>query len=186
VRAIGSAKEIVEALSIRLCHASTGIVATTLELFSQACVNYPKSASLALEKAIFLIENRNDFWQARRELDKVCSMQDELHLSGESTRILAEAFKSAAMLWTGAAEEGLEALERSLYYLLDRSRTCESLRPLLAVILLERSYYWATHGDKKASVCDLSEALANCAYPQLDAKANLIREEIRWRFERQD
>ena len=144
--------------------------------------SYGDSANLYLEEAILSLEEHKDLWEAKRVLKKVCEMPDELHSSGGLTSKIARAGLEAARLWTGEAEEGLEGLNIAIDQLRTAALYVDTLRPLLAMLHLERSLYLATHKEPELACFDLRLGLALCNYPRLRKKADKIQDELAWRY----
>lgn len=134
-----------------------------------------------LEEGLTLLEERADMRAAKKVFDRVRMMHSEAHPSGETTRDLAEAYFAACQLWTGEAEEGLHTLSAAIERLRSLVRYVDTLRPVLARLCAERSYYFATHREPQGAVLDIRVASALCASPLLRGRYNAIREELEWR-----
>ena len=151
------------------------------EELKSAVTRSGETALLCLEEGLLLLEARKDLWSAKRILKRASEMPEEIHLSGERTSLLARAACAATRLWTGEAEEGLVELTMAINRLLPMAGSLDTIRPILAFLLLERSHYLATHKEPDAAAKDLRVGLTLCSYPSLTKKAELIREELSWR-----
>lgn len=138
-------------------------------------------AVLLLEEGLTHLEERSDLRIAQRLFDRVRTMPAEPHPSGDTTRELAIAYHAACQLWTGEAEEGLRALSRAIDRLRSIVRYVDTLRPVLARLCAERSYYFATHREPQGALVDVRIASALCASRQLRCRYEKIREELEWR-----
>ena len=136
---------------------------------------------LCLEEGLLLLEARKDLWSAKRMLKRASEMPEEIHISGERTSILAKAACGATRLWTGEAEDGLVELTMAINRLLPIAGSLDTVRPILAFLLLERSHYLATHKEPDAASRDLRVGLTLCSYPSILKKAAKIQDELSWR-----
>ena len=59
----------------------------------------------------------------------------------------------------------------------------DTLRPILAFLMLERAYYLATHKEPRAAIVDMKLALTYCTFPPFITRGEDIREELAWRHE---
>lgn len=139
-------------------------------------------AIMKLEEGRILLQDRNSLREAKRILTEVQSMKPALHPDGDSTSLIAQAYSGVAQLWTGEAEEGLLALGDCISKLQTTASYLESIRPTLAQLYMERSYYLATHREPEGAVEDLKAGLALCSYPQVRARASDVKDEIRLRY----
>ena len=130
-----------------------------------------------------MLEERSDLRAARKLFDRVRRMPPELHPSGDNTRDLAEGYYAACQLWTGEAEEGLQRISHGIERLRGLVRRIDTLRPVLARLCAERSYYFATHREPHGALLDIRIASALCASPQLRGRYEAIREELEWRHQ---
>ena len=140
-------------------------------------------ALLKLEEALLVFEQHSEPRQARRLFERVLSMPNQLHFSGETTRVLARGYLAATRLWTGEAEEALAGLSDSIRSVEAAASIIESLNPILATLMLERSFYLATHQEPHPAVQDLKRAIALCAHPAQQKRALEIKEELEWRYQ---
>lgn len=140
-----------------------------------------ETAVLCLEEGLLLLEARKDLWSAKRLLKRASEMPEEIHLSGERTSLLARAACAATRLWTGEAEEGLIELSSAINRLMPMAGSLDTIRPILAFLLLERSHYLATHKEPEAAAKDLRVGLTLCSYPSIMKKAETVKEELSWR-----
>ncbi len=140
-----------------------------------------ESPTLLLEKGVLLLEQRQDMWRAKRLFQQVAEMEDSAHFSGDSSAQLARSYLEVSRLWTGEAEEGLEGLSRAIDRLRGIVVYVDTLRPVLAYLCAERSYYLATHKEPQAACADLRLATALCTHPSLRKRAAQVIEELRWR-----
>ena len=140
-----------------------------------------ETALLCLEQGLLLLEARKDLWSAKRILKRASEMPEEIHMSGERTSLLARAACGATRLWTGEAEDGLLELSSAINRLLPIAGSLDTIRPILALLLLERSHYLATHKEPEAAAKDLRIGLTLCSYPSILKKAAIIKEELSWR-----
>ncbi len=138
---------------------------------------------LLMETALVLLEEGEDLWKAKSLFRKIMDMPDEPHFLGESTHQLAKAYWNVTRLRTGEAEEGLEELGRSVSRLRSAIVYVDTLRPVLAQILLERAHYYATHREPSAAVMDFRLALLLCSYPNLRSRAEKIKSELEYRYQ---
>lgn len=141
------------------------------------------TAVLELERGMLLLEEHRDLWEAKRRFRKVCEMPDEVHYSGDTTSQIAQASLEATRLWTGEAEEGLNGLNMAIERLRSLASYVDTLRPLLALLHLERSLYLVTHKEPELGCFDLRMGLAICNTPVLRKKADKIQEELGWRYQ---
>jgi len=143
---------------------------------------FGETAIIELERGLLLLEEHKDLWEAKRKFRKVCEMPDEVHYSGDTTSQLARASLEATRLWTGEAEEGLDGLNLAIERLRSLASYIDTLRPLLALLHLERSLYLVTHKEPELGCFDLRMGLALCNTPVVRKKADKIQEELGWRY----
>ena len=148
----------------------------------EAQIALGKTSLIKLEEAMVILEERENFPAARKAFREVLEFDDVPHPSGETTQTLARAFYEVSQLRTGHAEEGIEGLGLAINQLLPLSRYVETLRPIVAVLLAERSYYLATHREPKKAIVDLAAANKLCGYPSLQKRLEDVREELKWRY----
>lgn len=180
--ASGTSSENVSVLKSRLLRLETdnGLSRAQEELQS-AATKTGETALLCLEQGLLLLEARKDLWSAKRILKRASEMPEEIHISGERTSLLARAACAATRLWTGEAEDGLLELSAAINRLLPIAGSLDTIRPILALLLLERSHYLATHKEPEAAAKDLRVGLTLCSYPSMMKKAAVIQEELSWR-----
>ena len=141
-----------------------------------------KAPQLLLEKAVSRIEGRTDWWESSEDLKQVLKLGNEAHPCGETTHCLAAAYLAVCDLWRGRAEEGLVSLGRSIAVMKSSAYYVERLRPVIANLLLERAYYFATHRDSNGAVLDYNQALALARVSSITSVAVRLREELTDRF----
>lgn len=146
----------------------------------QACAN---NAALALEHALLWIYERREWKEARKSLESVSDLPQVIHTSGDNTSHLARAFCQVTRLWTGEAEQGLEQLNSAISELSGAVRLVESIRPVLAQLVLERAYYYATHREPEQAATDVRLGLALCSLPRQAHLARLTAEELQCRHQ---
>ncbi|MFN8391892.1 MAG: hypothetical protein U0136_16500 [Bdellovibrionota bacterium] len=151
------------------------------ETIQEAKEEFGDTSVLCLEEALLMLEQHSDLWEAKRALKRVCSMPDQLHYSGDTTSQIARAGLEATRLWTGEAEEGLNGLNVAIERLRSMALYLDTLRPILALLHLERSLYLATHKEPELAGFDLRMGLALCNYPHIRKKAMKVQEELAWR-----
>lgn len=142
-----------------------------------------ETAILDLEEALLLLEAHEDLFEARRLLKSVCDLPPVRHSSGESTFELARAGLEAAKLWTGQAEDGLEGLNIAIDRLRGASLYNDGIRPLLAVLYLQRGLYLATHREPQQACVDLKIAQTLCNTPTTRRLSKRVKEELEWRHQ---
>lgn len=142
-----------------------------------------KSPVVRLEEGFLLFEKKDEVWAAKKTFKEVMEMPEEPHFAGETTYQLARAYWNATRLRAGEAEEGLEGLNRCIERLRSAVYYVDTLRPVLAQLLMERSYYYATHKEPRAAVADLKVGLMFCTYPSIVNKTKEIKDELEWRHD---
>jgi len=142
-----------------------------------------ETAILELEKGLLCLEEHKDLWEAKKTFKKVCSMPEEVHYVGDTTTQLAKASLEATRLWTGEAEEGLDGLNIAIERLRSLASYIDTLRPLLALLHLERSLYLVTHKEPELGCYDLRIGLALCNSPALRKKADKVQEELAYYYQ---
>lgn len=140
------------------------------------------SPLLTLEEAMLVFDQHSDPRRARKLFEAVLSEPNRLHYSGETTRVIARSFLDATRLWTGEAEEALAGLSDAIKSVEATALIIESLNPLLASLMLERSFYLATHQEPHPAVLDLKRAVALCAHPTVQKRALEVKDELEWRY----
>lgn len=138
-------------------------------------------SDIRLYKAFILFFQGEDIREAKRAFQAVFELPFEAHSSGETTWSLAEAFVAVCKLSTGYAEEGIEELSGIIARLRLTVVYGDQLRPLLALLLLERGLYFATHKEPERAIEDLESALPLCGYAYIQARSEEIKEELAWR-----
>ncbi len=138
---------------------------------------------LRLEQGVLELERGTDRWKAKRAFEEVLELPDFPHFCGESCHVLARAYLSACQLKTGRAEEGLEGITKAIDRLRSAVMYVDTLRPVLADLMLTRSLYLATHREPGAAAIDLKIALAYCSFPRFAKRGDEIREELQWRHQ---
>lgn len=155
-----------------------------LNFLKEAKATHGETAIICLEEGLLLLEEHQNLWQAKKQFKKVAEeMQEETHHCGEKTSELAQAGLAATKLWTGEAEEGLNLLNKAIDKLRSHALYLDTLRPVLALLYLERSHYLATHKEPGAACFDLRMALALCSHPNIRKKAFKIQEELSVRYQ---
>jgi len=139
-------------------------------------------STLALEEALLCLEQRNDLRKAKQLFQTVISAPSQPLVGEQTTVTMAGAFYAATMLWTGHAEEGLEALDDAIARVKVDACYCEDLAPHLSWLLLERAYYLVTHKEPEQSLSDYSIASQLCQYPTLSKLRSMIKDEFEWRY----
>ncbi len=158
--------------------------AGALNFLQNAKEAHGETAIICLEEGLLLLEEHQDLWKAKKQFKKVVDeMQEETHFCGEKAAELAEAGLAATKLWTGEAEEGLNNLNKAIDKLRSHALYLDTLRPVLALLYLERSHYLATHKEPAASCFDLRMALALCSHPNIRKKAVKVQEELSSRYQ---
>lgn len=155
---------------------------TALVELDEAALRCGATPTILLEKGVLLLEQRQDLWGAKRLFEQVAGMDEAAHFSGDSSTQLARSYLEVSRLWTGEAEEGLEGLSRAIDRLRGIVVYVDTLRPVLAYLCAERSYYLATHKEPHAACADLKLATALCTHPSLRKRAEQVMEELRWRY----
>ena len=154
---------------------------TALVELDDAVLHCGETPTILLEQGVLLLEQRQDMWRAKRLFQRVAGMDEATHFSGDSSTQLAQSYLEVSRLWTGEAEEGLEGLSRAIDRLRGIVLYVDTLRPVLAYLCAERSYYLATHREPQAACADLKLATALCTHPSLRKRAEQVIEELRWR-----
>lgn len=140
-------------------------------------------ALLALEEALLVFEQHAEPRKARKLFERVLMLPNQLHFSGETTKVIAHGYLDATRLWTGEAEEALAGLSDAIRSVEATASIIESLNPILASLMLERSFYLATHQEPLPAVQDLKKALALCSFPPQRKRALEIKDELEWRYQ---
>ena len=139
-------------------------------------------AVLRFEEGRLSFEKGENPWQSKTIFKEALGLPDTAHFAGETTHQLAKAYYNACRLKTGEAEEGLEELNWSI----DRFRAAvpyvDSLRPILAELLIERAAYHVSHKEPAGAIVDLKAALLYCSYFPIIKKAQKIKDELSWRY----
>ncbi len=136
---------------------------------------------LKLEDAIITYSERKHP-AARKKLEEVLALPSVPYTHGETTGAVALGYWEASRLWTGEAEEGLEGLSVAIVNLKIAADYIESLRPVVASLLLERAYYLVTHKEPIAALSDTNLALSLCQHPELKKRSEDVREEHASRY----
>lgn len=153
-----------------------------MEVLEAAERHHGECAILTLEKGLLQLESREDLWSAKRTLRLAAEMVDQPHFMGDFTSNIARAGLDATRLWTGEAEEGLEGISKAIDRLRSLAMHVDTLRPLLAWLLLERAHYLATHSEPDSACVDLRIGLALCNAPSHRKRAERIHDELEWRY----
>lgn len=157
---------------------------SALKFLQSARETHGETAVICLEEGLLLLESHQDLWKAKKQFKKIAEeMNEETHYSGQKTKELALAGLAATKLWTGEAEDGLNNLNRAIDKLRANALYLDTLRPILALLYLERSHYFATHKEPTPACFDLRMALALCSHPNIRKKAIQIQEELSNRFQ---
>ncbi len=141
------------------------------------------SSVLLLEEGLSLLEQREDLWAAKRVFTEVLDRPEGPHFTGETCHTIARAYRSITMLWTGEAEEGVEEISKLIERLRSAVIYVDPLRPLLARLLLERGYYYATHRQPTSAVIDYKLGTSLCTYAPLIQLSEKLKEELEDRHE---
>jgi tetratricopeptide (TPR) repeat protein len=147
----------------------------------RATVSLGNTPLLKLEYATLLYETRENFWQIKDAFKEVMKLPDTLTECGDSSVLIASCFWEIARLKTGHAEEAIFSLSDLITRYQHLARYCDSVRPHLSLILLERSLYYATHHEPDAALMDLKEARLLCTYPKHQKLSAEVAEELKWR-----
>ncbi|HQH28998.1 MAG TPA: hypothetical protein PLP17_16515, partial [Oligoflexia bacterium] len=165
-----------------MIHRLKGEYAAAEQELESAISTTRQASVLFFEAAMLNFDLGNNPWEAKRMFREVLEKPEMPHYAGETTHQLAKAYWNACRLKTGEAEEGLEQLS----WFIERFRSAvayiDTLRPYLSRLLLERSAYFAGHGDPAAALVDLRTAIVFCAYPSVLDKAEVIKDELEWRY----
>ncbi len=153
-----------------------------MEALESAERMHGECAVITLEKGLLQLEARHDLWSAKRTLRLATEMVDQPHFIGDFTSNIARAGLDATRLWTGEAEEGLLGLSRAIDRLRSLAMHIDTLRPLLAWLLLERAHYLATHSEPEAACVDLRIGLTLCNNPAHRQRAEQVHDELEWRY----
>lgn len=137
--------------------------------------------SIKFQHALLLLRENKNYQAAKALLEEVAAMENSLHPSGESTQVLALAFREVTRLWTGYAEEAIDGLSDSISTLRTSAIWHVGVRPLLALLYLERAYYYATHKEPNKALIDLAVGRQICSYPMLLTRIGEIEAELAWR-----
>ena len=148
------------------------------QLLEQAREALGDSSVLLLEEGLTLLERREDLWAAKKLFTEVLERPEAPHFSGETCHTLAKAYKSITMLWTGQAEDGLEEISKFIERLRSAVIYVDPLRPILARLLLERGFYYATHKQPTSAVIDYKLGTSLCTYVPLLKLAATVKEEL--------
>jgi hypothetical protein len=147
-----------------------------------AAKTFGSTPVLRFEQALLSFDKGENPWEAKRAFQDVMDMPETPHFLGDTTYQLARAYWSACRLKTGEAEEGIEELSWSIERLRSAISYVDTLRPVLARLMLERSAYYASHKEPAQAAMDVRTALIFCTYPAITNKAELIRDELAWRY----
>lgn len=137
---------------------------------------------LRFEQALLSFDKAENPWEAKRAFQQVMDLPEVPHFIGDTTYQLARAYFHACRLKTGEAEEGLEELSWSIERLRSAVFYVDTLRPVLAQLILERAAYLVSHKEPAQAAVDVRTALIFCCYPSLLKKAEQIRDELSWRY----
>ena len=139
------------------------------------------SVALQLETALTQFEERKSLRQAGKLFEAIAKKDDAPLPGGYPTRALARAYHQLCRLWTGYAEEAIIELSRELEILAAQYAGVEALRPHLARLYLERSFYFATHAEPERAHVDLRIGQLLCGQPSTVRLVTKIKEELAWR-----
>lgn len=174
--------------ALQLALASTGMLRSSgcfekaAEALATARGIHGDSSLMTLEEALLVFDQHAEPRKARKLFEKVLTMPNQLHYSGETTRVIARGFLDATRLWTGEAEEALAGLSDAIRSAELAAASIESLNPMLASLMLERSLYLATHQEPQPAVQDLKRAVSICSHPAVKKRALEIKDELEWRY----
>jgi len=140
------------------------------------------SGVLQLEKAFLIKKKDSKKHQIKNAFMEVIKSPAELHPTGESTHTLAFAYLQASRLWTGHAEEAFPALVDAIAKIRTSSVYMPALRPYLAELYAEKSYYLATHREPNKAMSDLAIAKTLSKHNGLKDKIATIEEELSCRY----
>ena len=144
---------------------------TAIELLGQTSI-------LLLEQGWLELDERRDMWAAKRLFKRVLALPDAPHFAGDTCHCLAKALLSIAMLSTGEAEDGIEQLTKAIERFRGAVIYVDTLRPVLARLLLERALYFSTHKEPTNAVVDLKIGLSLCSYGTLNRLGDKIKLEL--------
>lgn len=153
-------------------------------LYKQLQEENKANALIELEFGLTLAAQRNNWRESKKAFVAALAKPKEVHFSGLETTTLATAFLAVCNLWTGRAEEGLDELSISLLNISSSLFGNEGMRPITALLLLERSLYFVTHQEPDLAIRDLRNGLSLCQFSQHRKLANEVVEELSWRFPR--
>lgn len=140
------------------------------------------SALIDLEYGLILAAQRNNWRESKKAFLDALAKPKEIHFSGLETTTLATAFLAVCHLWTGKAEEGLDELNLSILNISSSLFGNEGMRPITALLLLERSLYYVTHQEPESAIRDLRNGVSLCQFSQHKKLAAEVIEELSWRF----
>ncbi len=169
--------DLLAVLNIRLLR-QRGELNFAMEKIEFAKQNYSQDPTLIIEEGLMNLENLRDPWAARKLFRLAAELPAKPHISGDSTVEIAHSYLEVCRLWTGEAEEGLEGLSRSIDRLRGITPYVDTLRPVLAQLCAERSYYLATHKEPEAAYADLKLAVGLCTNASLRKRATEVQEEL--------
>lgn len=124
---------------------------------------FGQTPELLLEQIRAQVASREQLSQAKRLARRVIDLPENYHYLGESCHVLARAYEAVCMLWTGEAEDGLPQLTAQIERVRSSMLYIDTLRPIFAELLLERSLYLATHKQPTPAVYDYTLSRALCS-----------------------
>ena len=175
---IESSEELNELTTLRLKARVTAVndLEKAIEMLQET-----ESSVLQLEKAFLLKKSDAKSFEKKNAFKEVIDAPLELHPAGETTHTMAFAYYQSSRLWTGHAEEALPALEDAISRIRTSAIYMPALRPYLAELYAEKSYYLATHREPYKAMNDLSIARALSKQDGLIARYSQIEEELQAR-----
>ena len=147
---------------------------------SNALTSSDTIVPLRIDQALLLIQAR-DYRLAKRTIQDIQHNVVTSIFAKDNSKLILSSLLGICDLWTGHAEEGIEALQFDLDELYLYSVGKEAVRPLASWCFLERAYYYATHREPALALIDTSVAQKLCLYPEHRQKIAEIKDELKSR-----
>lgn len=141
-----------------------------------------QTAELLLQQGRLLFHFSKDFQSAKRSFERALHVaQNSLPSFNRQEELLMHGYYATSLLWTGRAEEGLEALNKILSYLGPTPFLEQSMSDHLSALYLERAFYAATHKEPELAIEDIKRASFLGLSPLRQQRLVQISDELSWR-----
>jgi tetratricopeptide (TPR) repeat protein len=154
-----------------------GQIEAAIKELEQAQKVLGETSLLLLEQGFLMLDESKN-WEAKKFFKKVLALPDMPHFAGETCHSIAQAFLNVTCLSTGEAEDGLDGLNQSIDRINYGILYVDSLRPILARLLLERAYYNARHKEPMSAVIDLKLGRTLCNYSSMTKICEKVQQEL--------